>query len=118
MVKTILIVDDEKDIRDSVRVILEKEGYKIMTAVSGDDALKKLKGGKKFDLILMDIMMPGTPATIIVPKCAPTKVAYLSILRVSEAEKKDFMKFKNVVDFIHKPFDVEELIRRVNKLLA
>ncbi|MFH0808811.1 MAG: response regulator [archaeon] len=105
--KTIMIVDDDADIVDSVKTVLAREGYKILTAVNGDDALKKIKSGKKPDLILMDIMMPGTPATIIVPKFAPIKVAYLSVLRTSGSERNDYMRFSNVVDFIQKPFDVE-----------
>ncbi|NPE26471.1 response regulator [Methanococcoides sp. SA1] len=115
--KKILVVDDEGDIRTTVKAILEKEGYDVSTAVSGDDALKKVKTVKP-NLILLDIMMPGTPVRDIVPKLAPTKVAYLSVVRTSEAEKESLMKSKNIVDFIQKPFDVEELIRRVKKLVG
>lgn len=43
MPKTIMVVDDEKDIRETVKTILEKEKYKVITAVNGDDALKKLE---------------------------------------------------------------------------
>ena len=116
MGKTIMVVDDEKDIRDSVRTILEKEGYNVVTAVNADDALKK-EATVNPDLILLDIMMPGTPVRKIVPKLK-SKVAYLSVVRTSEAEKEDLIKAKNIVDFIQKPFDVEELIRRVKKLVG
>jgi len=114
MVKIILIVDDEADIRDSVKLILTKNGFKVETAVSGDDALKKLKKIKP-DLVLMDIMMPGTPTKEVV-KQIKAKVAYLSVVRVSEAEKEELLKAKNVVDFIQKPFDIDELLKRVKKL--
>jgi len=117
MKKTIMVVDDEADIRETVKAILEKEGYVVVVAVSGDDALKKIKTAKPA-LILMDIMMPGTPVRDIVPKLAPVKVAYLSVVRTSEAEKESLMKSKNIVDFIQKPFDVEELVRRVKKLVG
>lgn len=113
--KTILVVDDEADIRDTVRAVLEEEGYRVIEAFSADDCLSKLKEESP-DLILMDIMMPGTPVKDVMPKINQ-KVAYLSVVRVSEAEKEDLMKSKNVVDFIHKPFDIDELARKVKKLV-
>jgi DNA-binding response OmpR family regulator len=116
MAKTIMVVDDEADIRNTVKTIMEKEGYAVVTAVNGDDCLKKLAKTKP-DLILMDIMMPGTPTKDIVPKIK-SKIAYLSVVRTSEAEKEDLMKSKNIVDFIQKPFDVKKLVARVKKLVG
>jgi CheY-like chemotaxis protein len=117
MSKTIMVVDDEGDIRETVKAVLEKEGYSVVTAISGDDALKKWTTNKP-DLILMDIMMPGTPVKDIIPKMKGTKVAYLSVVRTSEAEKEDLMKSKNIVDFIQKPFDIKELVKKVKKLVG
>ncbi|MBT4135450.1 response regulator [archaeon] len=117
MSKTIMVVDDEGDIRETVKTVLEKEGYSVITAISGDDALKKWTKQKP-DLILMDIMMPGTPVKDIIPKMTGTKVAYLSVVRTSEAEKEDLMKSKNIVDFIQKPFDIKELVKKVKKLVG
>lgn len=115
MTKTILVVDDEADIRTTVETVLKKEGYKVVTAINGDDALKKWTVEKPA-LVLMDIMMPGTPVKDIIPKMKGTKVAYLSVVRTSEAEKEDLMKSKNIVDFIQKPFDIKELVKKVKKL--
>ena len=114
MGKTIMVVDDEADIRETVKTVLEKEGYTVVTAISADDALKKEATAKPV-LILMDIMMPGTPVREVVPKLK-SKVAYLSVVRTSEAEKEDLMKAKNIVDFIQKPFDIKTLISKVKKL--
>jgi DNA-binding response OmpR family regulator len=115
--KTIMVVDDEPDIRSSVKIILEKNGYAVVEASSADDALKKLVKVKP-DLILLDIMMPGTPVSEAVPKMGAVKIAYLSVVRTSEAEKEDLMKSKNIVDFIQKPFDINELLARVKKLVG
>ena len=117
MAKTILVVDDEKDNRSLVKEILKSEGYTMLTAVDGDDCLKQIKEGAKPDLVLMDIMMPGTPAIKIIKKIAPIKVAYLSVVRTSEAEKEELLKSKNIVGFIQKPFDVNELQKKVKALL-
>jgi DNA-binding response OmpR family regulator len=117
MLKTIMVVDDEPDIRSTVVTVLEKAGYKVITAISGDDCLIQLKKEKP-DLILMDIMMPGTPIKDVIEKIKGIKVAFLSVVRTSEAEREDLMKSQNIVDFIQKPFDVKELIRRVKKNLG
>ncbi len=116
MTKLIMVVDDEPDIRNTVKTILVKNKYKVITAVNADDCMKKLKTEKP-DLILMDIMMPGTPVKDIIPKIK-TKVAYLSVVRTSEAEREDLMKSKNIVDFIQKPFDINELLKRVQKIVG
>ncbi len=112
-----MIVDDEADNRATVKSILESNGYTVVLAINADDALKKWTT-KKPDLILMDIMMPGTPVRDIVPKLKGTKIAYLSVVRTSEAEKEDLMKSSNIVDFIQKPFDIDKLVSKVKKLVG
>lgn len=106
-----MIVDDEDDIRSSVEKILTSNGYEVVTAKDADDCLKKLKTVKP-DLILMDIMMPGTPVKKIVPKIKNTNIAYLSVVRLADAEKEGLI-FDNVVDFIQKPFNMDELLQKV-----
>lgn len=116
MAKTIMIVDDEKDVRDSVETILKKEKYKVVKAVDGDDALKKLDKSKT-DLILLDIMMPGTPAKEVLKKIKKTKVILFSVVRTSEAEREHLKSGGNVVDFIQKPFDITDMLNRIKKAL-
>ena len=116
MVK-IMIVDDEPDIRGPIEEVLKRNGYKVVTAVSADDCLKKVRSGEKPDLILMDIVMPGTPVGKIIPKLGKIKIAYLSVVGISEVEKKDLVKSNNIVDVIQKPFELAELVKRVKKLV-
>jgi len=115
MTKKILVVDDEPDVRNTVKTVLEKNGFEVISAISADDGFKKWQVEKP-DLVLMDIMMPGTPVKDVIPKMKGTKVAYLSVVRTSEAEKEDLMRSKNIVDFIQKPFDINELVKKVKKL--
>ncbi len=117
MTKTIMVVDDEEDIRKSVTTILQENGYRVIPAINGDDCLEKLKNEKP-DLILMDIMMPGTPVKDIVPQLKGLKVAYLTVVRTTEAEKEELLHSDNVVDFIQKPFDIDELLARVKKIVG
>jgi DNA-binding response OmpR family regulator len=116
--KTVMVVDDEEDIRVTLKALLEKAGYSVLLAESGDDCLKKVKKLKTMpDLFLFDVMMPGTPTRVIVSQLKNTKIAYLTVVKVTEAEKEELLKGKNIVDFIQKPFDIEELLNRVRKIL-
>lgn len=115
--KVIMIVDDEEDIRNTVRTLCEANGYETIIAVNGDDCLEKLKTSKP-DLILMDIMMPGMPVRDVVKKIKGVKIAFLSVVRTSDAEKEELLTTKNVVDFIQKPFDVKTLLSKIKKLVS
>jgi len=117
MAKTILVVDDEQDIRQSVKTILEVNGYKVITAVDGDDCLKKIQEIKP-DLILLDIMMPGIPVSEVVKNIKNIKIAFMSVVRISDARKRGLCIQENVVDFFQKPFNVSDLIDRVELLLS
>lgn len=116
--KTILVVDDEQDIRSTVKTILETAGYNVVLAVSGDDCLKKLSGGTKPDLILMDIMMPGTPTREVVRKIKVFKIVYFSVVKKSDAEKEGMLRQKNIIGFIPKPFDINELVEQIKELVG
>lgn len=112
MKKSILVVDDEPDVRQSVKMILEMNGYRVIEAVDADDCLKKVKEEKP-DLILLDIMMPGTPVGEIVKQINDIKIAFMSVVRISDARKQGLLAQENVVDFFQKPFNVSDLIERV-----
>jgi len=116
MVKTILVVDDEPDIRESVKLILEVNGYKVVTAIDGDDCLRKLKTINP-DLILLDIMMPGTPVDDIVKQIPKINIAFMSVVRISDARKRGLCMQENIVDFFQKPFNVSDLVERVSLIL-
>jgi CheY-like chemotaxis protein len=113
--KLIMVVDDEPDNVTTVKTVLETNGFNVVSAINGDDCLKKLKKVKP-DLILMDIMMPGTPVRDVVRKIKNIKIAYLSVVRTSEAEKEELLGQKNIVLFIQKPFDITDLVEKVKML--
>ena len=79
----ILIVDDEADIRTSVKTILEKAGYRVDTAQNGDECVAKATPGA-YKLILLDIMMPGLPVRDVVERVTHTPIAFLSVVRTSD----------------------------------
>jgi DNA-binding response OmpR family regulator len=116
MPKKILIVDDEEDVRESVKTILSSNGYAVDTAIDGDDCLIKIKN-KKPDLILLDIMMPGKPVSELIKEIQDIKIAFMSVVRISDARKKGLCSQSNIVDFFQKPFNVSDLVDRVEFIL-
>ena len=84
----------------------------ILDFESGDDCLKILEEQIP-DLILLDIMMLGTPVAEVVKNIKDIKIAFMSVVRISEARKKGLCDQDNIVDFLQKPFNVDDLISRV-----
>lgn len=115
----ILSVDDEDDIRTTVQQVLEDDGFRVISAKNGKECLGKLKKIKP-DLILLDILMPGLTTKEIVTKMGKQgtrpPIIFLTVVKLSEATKKDIVK-GNMVDYIQKPFDNNDLVRRVKKAL-
>ena len=86
-------------------------------AENGDDCLKKVPSVKP-DLILLDIMMPGLPVDEVVKQITDIDIAFMSVVRISDARKRGLCTQGNIVDFIQKPFDVGDLIGRVELILG
>jgi len=122
MKKKILIVDDEPDLVELIKVVLQQSGFDAMSAGSGVEALEKLKKTKP-DLVLLDMMMPGMSGRETCekiranPKTKNLKVAFLTVARFSEVGKEVLNKM-HVSDYITKPFDNADLVRRVKKIIA
>jgi len=120
MKKTVMIVDDESDIRESIKTVMEQEGYNVEIAENGEQFLEKLEKSKP-DLVLLDIMMPGMTTKDILErlkaKSNEVKIAFLTFVRLSGNEKRELLGMANVVDYITKPVDVDDLRKRVKKTL-
>lgn len=121
MTKKILIVDDEEDILSSVKMLLESMGFKAKTVNNGNAALKLLKE-EKFDLVLLDILMPEMSGREVLeairqtPKLKNQKVALLTVIELSRPGK-EAMKKLFPVDYIQKPLDVADFKKRIKKIL-
>jgi DNA-binding response OmpR family regulator len=117
--KLILSVDDEIDIRNTVKSVLSDEGLKVITAKNGRDCINKVKKYKPH-LILLDILMPGITTKQILEELkdnkSKAKIIFLTVVRLSEISKKEISK-GNMADYIEKPFDNKDLIKRVKKAL-
>lgn len=113
----ILVIDDDQDIRNLVKIYLKNEGYSVETAENGLEALKKLEE-TDFDCIILDIMMPkmdGIQACISIRESKNTPIIMLS------AKGEDMDKITGLSigadDYVTKPFNPLELIARVKSQL-
>jgi len=116
----VLVVDDQEDIREMARLVLHDAGFEVVTAPSGEDALR-LARGTSFDLVLLDINMPGLDgwSTLKLLRAdgatGDLPVAMFSVK--SEVRDKMTSLQDGAVDFIAKPFSVDELVRRVARIV-
>lgn len=117
--KKILYVEDNEDTADAVKTILTHAGFKTETALCGKDGLKMAKKSK-YDLILLDIMLPDMSGWDIFTKLKKdhirAKYAFLSAIPVS-TERMAELKKAGVSDYITKPFEKNDLIARIKNML-
>ena len=122
MVKKVLIVDDEKDILESVKILIETKGsYETGTASSGKEALEILRK-EKFDLVLLDVLMPEMSGIDVLkkiradPNLKNQKVAMLTVVQLGKSGEDTIKKLKPV-EYFRKPIDVADFKKRLEKIL-
>lgn len=114
----ILLVEDEENLHDALKLNLELEGYEITSAYDGNEALKAIKD-EYFDLIILDVMLPhldGISVTETI-RLQNNEVPILILsARNTSADRVLGLK-KGADDYMVKPFNLEELLLRVDKLI-
>lgn len=113
---TILIIEDDEDIREGVRILLEGEGYQVTEACNGMEGLRKLSN--ETDLVILDIMMPGISGLKTCEEIR--KISYVPVLFLT-AKSQESDKLIGLMaggdDYLIKPFSYAELLGRVKALL-
>lgn len=117
-----MIVDDHRDIVDTLQTIAEKEGNITETASNGEEFLKKI-GAFNPDLVLLDVMMPGLTTRQILEKLKERglgnqKIVLVTVVRFSEEEEKALFKEFKIADYVTKPFDLFEMTDIIHKQLG
>ena len=108
--KTILVVEDDIDIHNLIKKVLEKEQYKIISAYSGTEALMLLEK-ENIDFILLDLMLPGLNGEEIIKRIKEIPIIVISA-KMSEEDKINAL-LNGANDYIVKPFSSQELLARV-----
>lgn len=108
--KTIAVIEDDVHISDMLFELLSREGYLVLRAYSGTEALYLLSQQKP-DLILLDLMLPGLSGEEILPRIQGTPVIVLSAKL--DVENKVKALLSGAADYMTKPFDPQELLARI-----
>jgi PleD family two-component response regulator len=120
MKHTLLIIEDDPDTSEMLRVYFEAQGYKVVTAVEGQEGLDKCKSEKP-DLILLDVRLPDLDGFEVGKQLQDdVRTSRLPVIFVTERRERDDriagLKL-GAIDYITKPFDVQELRLRVRNAL-
>lgn len=108
--KTIAIIDDDVAIGDMLQEVLQAEGYGVLRAYSGTEALYLLSG-KQPDLLLLDLMLPGLSGEEVLAQLKGIPVIVLSAR--ADVKDKVSLLLSGAADYMTKPFDTKELLARI-----
>lgn len=117
----VMIVDDNVDIVETLRNIMEIEGHETELAYNGEEFISKVEDVNP-DLVLLDVMMPGLKTKEILSilrqkKLDACKIIFITVVRFSHDQKDILHEEFNIDGFISKPFDVPVLIATVRSVL-
>jgi two-component system, OmpR family, response regulator MprA len=115
----ILVVDDERAVREALRRALELEGYEIELAENGDKALATLENGDEPDAMILDVLMPGLDGLEVCRRLrrSGSRLPVLMLTARVEVENRVAGLDAGADDYLTKPFALDELLARVRALL-
>ncbi|MGB2851868.1 MAG: response regulator transcription factor [Solirubrobacterales bacterium] len=114
----ILVADDEPSVRESVGYALQQEGFDVTIATDGDDAEAKVGADVDFDLLVLDIMMPGKSGLDLCRDIRGRSPVPIILLTAKDAEVDKVVGLEvGADDYVTKPFSVRELLGRVRAQL-
>ena len=114
----ILLVEDEENLQEALKINLEMEGYSVSTSADGITALKMFQD-EHFDLVILDVMLPELDGISVCEtiRLKNTQVPILILSAKNSGADRVLGLKKGADDYLAKPFNLEELLLRVNKLL-
>ncbi len=117
--KRVLIVDDDEEILDSTSVALQESGYEVITASDGSQALMRAERDLP-DLIILDIVMPKRSGFSVLKQLRRGNSRRPRILVITgnpDSRHQEFAEAQGADAFLRKPFDIDELLTQVDKLV-
>src|SRR5438093_12434684 len=114
--KTILVVDDDQEMVDGLRIVLERQGYRVITARDGQQSKQQVYHQRP-DLMILDMMMPRMGGYPVLEhfKGKPDAPPITMITANEGSRHKAYAEYLGVIDYIRKPFAMERLLEAVNK---
>ena len=115
----ILVVDDERAVRESLRRALELEGYEIELAADGREALERLEAEAQPDAVILDVLMPGVDGLEVCRRLrrSGSRLPVLMLTARDAVENRVAGLDAGADDYVTKPFALEELLARIRALL-
>ena len=116
--KTILIVDDDRELVDGLRTVLERQGFRILTAHDGHQG-KQVIYNQQPDLVILDMMMPRMGGYPVLEhfKGKADAPPIIMVTANEGSRHKAYAEYLGVIDYIRKPFAMERLLETVNRAL-
>lgn len=117
--KRILLVDDDREIIETLRIALEADGYEVVIARDGNQGLAMAERENP-DLVILDMMMPKRSGFLVLERLRRTRPVPLRIIMVTANEgsrHKAYAEMLGVDDYIRKPFAMDRLMDAVHRLL-
>ncbi|HSJ57619.1 MAG TPA: response regulator transcription factor [Anaerolineae bacterium] len=116
---TILVVDDEKSMRVTLKAFLDHLGYRVSTAANGQQALE-LMGSQVFDLVLLDLHMPGISGTEVLRAARPLApdTAFVILTAYGTLDSAILAIRNGAFDYLLKPTPVQEIVQVIERALA
>jgi len=118
--KRILLVDDDNEIVESMRTVLETRGYEILVAKDGNQGLVMAESESP-DLVVLDMMMPKRSGFLVLEKLRRSRPDPLRVIMITANEgsrHKAYAEMLGVDDYIRKPFAMDRLLESVDRLLS
>jgi len=117
--KTILIVDDDRELVDGLRALLERQGFHVLQAHDGHQG-KTAIYDKKPDLVILDMMMPRMGGYPVLEhfKGKPEAPPIIMMTANEGSRHKAYAEYLGVVEYLRKPFAAEKLLEAVTKVLG
>jgi DNA-binding response OmpR family regulator len=118
--KTILLVDDDPEIVAALRTLLERKGYRVLTALDGNAGLAVAEQERP-DLVIVDMMMPKKSGFLVVEKLKSRPEASPRVIMITANEghrHRAYAEMLGVDDYLRKPFAMDKLLESVERLLV
>jgi len=117
--KTILVVDDDPELTDGLRMVLERRGYRVITARDGQQGKQQVYNQRP-DLMILDMMMPRMGGYPVLEhfKGKPDAPPIIMITANEGSRHKAYAEYLGVIDYIRKPFAMERLLESVERGLS
>ena len=114
--KTILVVDDDSELADGLRVVLERQGYRVIQARDGQQGKQQIYNQRP-DLVILDMMMPRMGGYPVLEhfRDKPDAPPIIMITANEGSRHKAYAEWLGVVDYIRKPFAMERLLEAVER---